>query len=47
MLFRAIAISRITRITAVALIALGFAAGVAEPAHAARSNRAMLYFSGL
>jgi hypothetical protein len=46
MLFRAIALSRITRTIAVALIALGFAAGVAEPAHAARSNRATLYFRG-
>jgi hypothetical protein len=30
---------RLARIIAVALIALGFAAGVASPAHAGRSSR--------
>jgi hypothetical protein len=31
--------NRITRLIAVALIALGFAAGVASPAYAGRSSR--------
>jgi hypothetical protein len=34
--------NRITRIIAVALIALGFAAGVASPAHAGRSSQGTL-----
>jgi hypothetical protein len=38
--------NRITRIIAAALIAFGFAAGVASPAHAGQSPRGGLSFIG-